>query len=141
MNFDTKTLRKIYDRTEGRCHICKTKRALKNYGQPALRGAWEVDHSKPQSKGGTHHLNNLYVACPSCNRSKGNSHNLTARAKHGHKAAPLSKVRASAARKENATIGAIFLGGFGAAVAGPVGAAIGAKVGHAIGKSVKVHPR
>jgi len=31
---------------------------------------WEVDHSKPESKGGTDHLNNLQPMNPSANRSK-----------------------------------------------------------------------
>ena len=36
--------------------------------------AWEVDHSKPKSKGGTDHLNNLQAMNPSANRSKGNDY-------------------------------------------------------------------
>jgi len=36
--------------------------------------AWEVDHSKPVSKGGTDHLNNLQPMNPSANRSKGDNY-------------------------------------------------------------------
>lgn len=40
-----------------------------SYGKTSEKG-WEVDHSKPQSKGGTDHLNNLQPMNPSANRSK-----------------------------------------------------------------------
>lgn len=35
------------------------------------RGAWEVDHSVPKSRGGTDYLRNLVPACIDCNRLKG----------------------------------------------------------------------
>ena len=44
-----------------------------SYGKPSTKG-WEVDHSKPQSKGGTDHLNNLQPMNTSANRSKGNKY-------------------------------------------------------------------
>ena len=31
---------------------------------------WEIDHSKPQSKGGSDHLNNLQPLCTKANRQK-----------------------------------------------------------------------
>jgi 5-methylcytosine-specific restriction endonuclease McrA len=34
-------------------------------------GAWEVDHIRPRSRGGTDYLRNLVPACIECNRSKG----------------------------------------------------------------------
>jgi len=46
------------------------KLALTNYGMPREKGAWEIDHSNPVSRGGTNYLRNLVPACISCNRSK-----------------------------------------------------------------------
>jgi 5-methylcytosine-specific restriction endonuclease McrA len=42
-----------------------------SYGKTTPMG-WEIDHSIPQSKGGTHHLNNLFPLQTSENRRKGN---------------------------------------------------------------------
>lgn len=44
-----------------------------SYGKITEMG-WEVDHSKPQSKGGTNHLNNLQPMHWHNNRSKGDSY-------------------------------------------------------------------
>jgi len=107
MKVDTEKLDAIYKRTDGQCHICRKRLARKNYGKVGSRGAWEIEHSKPRSKGGTDHGNNLYAACISCNRSKGNSSNYTARSKNGYKAAPYSQVQ----KKKNAWIGAGAGGG------------------------------
>jgi 5-methylcytosine-specific restriction endonuclease McrA len=41
-----------------------------NYGKLGERGAWEVDHSIPVSRGGSDHMNNLFASCISCNREK-----------------------------------------------------------------------
>jgi len=71
MHFSDDDLNEIYDRTSGYCHICHRKLAFINYGVLGARGAWEVEHSKPQARGGTHMRTNLYAACIPCNRSKG----------------------------------------------------------------------
>ena len=42
-----------------------------SYGKATPMG-WEIDHSKPKSKGGTDHLNNLQPLKTSANRRKGN---------------------------------------------------------------------
>ncbi len=42
-----------------------------SYGKSSPMG-WEIDHSKPQSKGGTDHLNNLQPLNTTTNRQKGN---------------------------------------------------------------------
>ncbi len=42
-----------------------------SYGKNTPMG-WEIDHSKPQSKGGSDHLNNLQPLNTSANRKKGN---------------------------------------------------------------------
>jgi len=90
MAYDEKRRDAIFERTDGRCHICRKQLARKNYGTAGRRGAWEVDHSKPRAKGGSDRLNNLYPACISCNRSKQASATRTARSKKGYRAAPLS---------------------------------------------------
>jgi len=73
-----------------------------NYGLHGERGAWEIEHSVAQARGGTHHGNNLFAACISCNRSKGHCSSRTARRQHGFQCAPYSARK----RKRNAAIGA-----------------------------------
>lgn len=90
MKFDNETLDRIFCRTDGQCHICRKQLSFSNYGKAGSRGAWEVEHSRPRSRGGTDHLNNLYAACISCNRSKGNSSTASARAANGYRRTPLS---------------------------------------------------
>ena len=101
MSFDPDTLRQIYDRTEGKCHLCRKKLAFANYALAGSRGAWEIEHSVPRSKGGTDRLNNLYAACIGCNRDKCDSSTSTIRSKNGFKRATYSKSQ----RSENAWIG------------------------------------
>jgi HNH endonuclease len=133
MAFTKKELRKIYDRANGKCHICHKKLAFTNYGLMYLKGAWEVEHSNPKSLGGTNRLNNLYPACISCNRSKNNKSTRYARAKHGKTRAPLSKDKRKIAKRDGAITGGI-IGGLIGSIGGPwgvaVGATIGAKLGH-----------
>ncbi len=95
-------LRAIYDRTEGQCHICRKRLSFHNYGLFGKRGAWEIEHSVAQARGGTDHGNNLFTACISCNRSKGDCSSRTARRQHGYQCAPYSARK----RKRNAAIGA-----------------------------------
>lgn len=42
-----------------------------SYGKATEMG-WEIDHSRPQSEGGTHHLNNLRPLNTSLNRGRNN---------------------------------------------------------------------
>ena len=44
-----------------------------SYGKDTLMG-WEIDHSKPQSKGGTDHLNNLQPLQTKANQKKGDKY-------------------------------------------------------------------
>lgn len=44
-----------------------------SYGKNSEKG-WEIDHSKPISKGGTDHLNNLKPLNTKANRKKGNKY-------------------------------------------------------------------
>ncbi len=73
-------LNDIYDKTDGRCHICREKLSWSNYGEPGNSGAWEVDHSNPRVNCGTDRLTNLYAACIPCNRSKGSKSTRSQRA-------------------------------------------------------------
>jgi len=60
----------VFDKNNGCCWHCGKKLAWKNYSKPRERGAWEVDHSRPLSRGGTDYFRNLVPACIECNRSK-----------------------------------------------------------------------
>lgn len=128
MRYSEDHLNRIYDRTSGYCHICQKKLSFKNYGKPRSRGAWEVEHSKPQAMRGTSRLNNLYPACISCNREKGTRTTRTARAWHGRKKAPLPRGRRKQAKARNALFGGA-VGGILGSVLGPWGAAVGTALG------------
>lgn len=132
--FDNETKLKVYEKTDGCCHICHKKIAKKNYGVIGARGAWEVDHSKPVSKGGCNHMNNYQPACIPCNRKKGNSSTRSARHTQGVSKAPQSKQKKAKLRKHKILGGA----GTGAIVGikfGPVGGIVGAITGALIGAS------
>ena len=43
------------------------------YGKPGTGGSWEIDHMKPQSKGGSDHVHNLQALNTHDNRAFGNS--------------------------------------------------------------------
>lgn len=70
MPYTDEELNYIYDKTGGYCYYCGKKLAFTNYGKPKRRGAWEVDHSNPISRGGTDYYRNLFPSCIPCNRSK-----------------------------------------------------------------------
>ena len=109
MAFTENKRRQIYKRTDGKCHLCHKKLAFKNYGTLDTRGAWEVEHSKAQANGGTDHLNNLYAACISCNRSKGTSSTRSARSRNGVSRAPYSKAKKERITRNN-TVGGTLAG-------------------------------
>ena len=71
MRFNNDTVNYVYKKNKGYCKYCGKKLSLKNYGKVGNRGAWEIDHSKPKSKGGSDYRRNLVPACVSCNRDKG----------------------------------------------------------------------
>ena len=126
-------LDRIFSRTDGRCHICRKRLCFDNYGAIGKRDAWEIEHSHPRSKGGTDHLNNLYAACISCNRSKGNATTASARSGNGYRTAPLSKQK-----KQQNTLKGGIAGSLAAFFVPPplrlvalvAGAAAGALLGH-----------
>lgn len=113
MSYDHGERRRIYDRTDGRCHLCREELAYRNYAAVGARGAWEVDHSRARARGGSDCAANLFPACISCNREKGASSSRTMRAQHGFSRAPMSRDEQSATRVRNAAItgiGALFIG-------------------------------
>lgn len=128
MPYDKDVLNRIYDRTDGRCHICGKKLSFSNYGTLGRKGAWEVEHSIPQSKGGTSHGNNLFPACISCNRGKQAYTSRTARNWQGRTRAPMSR----RAKEEN-TLAGLILGGVVGSLGGPWGAIVGAGIGAELG--------
>ena len=52
----------LFGQQEGRCNGCRTEFPFR---------ILEVDHIIPKSRGGTDHIENLQLLCPSCNRIKG----------------------------------------------------------------------
>ena len=133
MAYDEITRRKIYDRTDGRCHICGKKLSFINYGKMGKRGAWEIDHSRPRSKNGSENLNNLYASCISCNRTKGTFASQTARSWYDRKKAPLSKVKRKEVKFTNAVLGGIaglLFGLYVSPFVALVGSIVGVKIGY-----------
>lgn len=125
-------LKKIYDKTDGHCHICRTKLSFSNHGRQGLKGAWHVDHSKARANGGSDHMNNLLAACIMCNINKGVKHSKTARRQHGHTRAPYSKAKKQEISTNN-TVGGGIIGALVGSIFGPPGMLIGAGLGAAIG--------
>lgn len=125
----------IYSRTDGYCHICGKKLSFLNYSFFLEKGAWEVEHSRPKANGGSHHRNNLFAACISCNRQKGKSSTRYARSQYGRTRAPLPRQKKEEMRLLNALIGGFFGAAMGT-LAGRdgngmvLGAAIGAALGY-----------
>lgn len=53
----------VADRAAGRCEYCRAPEQVFNF-------TFEVEHIVPRSAGGGHHLDNLALACESCNLYK-----------------------------------------------------------------------
>lgn len=127
--YDESTLRAVFAKTDGRCHLCGTSIAFSNYAAHGARGAWEVDHSVPVAEGGTDHVNNLLPAHTTCNRSKQARSSRSARKHNGRTRAPLSAAAIERERVRNAATGALAGAFLGARFGGPVGFWIGAIAG------------
>jgi len=138
MAYSKEELRIIYERTDGRCHVCRKKLSFVNYGRLDGRAPWEVDHSVAKARGGTDRIGNLLPACPGCNRSKGASDNRSVRGRHGHSRKPLSKTARTSARRWNAAGGGAAGAIAGGLIAGPPGALVGGLLGAAIGHDAEV---
>jgi 5-methylcytosine-specific restriction endonuclease McrA len=125
-------LKRIYDKTNGKCHICGKKLSFINYACVGEKGAWHIEHSIPKAKGGTDHLNNLFPAHIDCNQEKGTYTTQTARGWHGRKRAPLSKDKKKSAKIGNAVLGGTIglLGYIAGPIVGTITTALGAKIGY-----------
>jgi len=137
MPFTDEQLSRIFDRTDGRCHICGGKLCFSNYGQFGRRGDWELEHSNPRRKGGSDRLCNLYPAHISCNREKGSMATRTVRAWNGRTKAPLSRQRKEEIRSNNRLGWGSVSALSGAALAGPAGFFFGAIIGALVGDGMK----
>ena len=136
MAYSNELLNKIYDRTDGYCHLCGKKLSFVNYGKCGRKGAWQVEHSRAKANGGTNHLNNLFAACTRCNQEKGIVNTRTARGWNGRTKAPLPKGKKQEQRQRNTLTGAgvgLLLGTLG----GPIGMVSGAVIGGLIGSKAK----
>lgn len=107
MKYDEESLRKIFNKTSGKCHICHKKLAFKNFGSYGEKGASEIEHSVPKSQGGTNNLNNLLPAHISCNRHKSNKSTRAVRNKYGYTRAPYSQEKIKTIKKDNSLIGGV----------------------------------
>lgn len=132
MNVSNERLNKIYDKTSGKCHLCHKKLAFTNYGLAGAKGAWEIEHSKPKSLGGTNHLNNLFPACISCNRQKSNGTNYSVQKKHSVRNAPLSVSARRKAEAANVAKG-VLVGAAIGRMLGPAGVIAGGIIGGVLG--------
>ncbi len=116
--YNRSRLKSIFDATDGRCHLCRAPLDFEDYGH-----TWEVDHSRPKSRGGSDSLRNLRPACVSCNRSKRNRSSRSVRAAHGYRRAPRSRGARLRAGAAGALVGGIL--GAAAGVNPLLGAAFG----------------
>ena len=135
-SYSPERLARIYDKTNGKCHICRKPLSRRNYGVYGAKGAWHVDHSKARARGGSDHGNNLYAACIRCNIDKSTLSTRTARGRHGHTRAPLSRERAEAKRANSTWSGVALGAGIGLRVAGPAGALVGGLLGALVGEAM-----
>jgi len=105
-------LQDIFEKTDGYCRYCGKQLAWSNYGRVGERGAWEVEHSIPISRGGTNYFRNLWPACVDCNAEKGT---LTGAEYSRH----LSGARSSHSRPDlGEVIGGIVIAGLALAFLG-----------------------
>lgn len=77
-SFDWRKIKKIIQKTEGRCFYCHCQLPNDTYvpddGYAAsykIRN-WHVDHVMPISRGGSNLIENLVPACCKCNAEKSN---------------------------------------------------------------------
>jgi 5-methylcytosine-specific restriction endonuclease McrA len=131
---DKGRLKKIYEKTDGNCHLCHKKLSFSNYGNRGGRGAWNIEHSKAKANGGKDHLNNLFPACIKCNTEKGTLHTKIVRKRNGVTRAPLSKPQKAKIKANNTAFG-IAAGAIAGIPLGPGGMFIGGLIGGWIGDS------
>lgn len=129
---DLQRLKNIFQKTDGRCHICHGRLCFDNHGKNGAKGAWHIEHSIPRACGGTDHLNNLFAACIGCNLDKGINTSRTVRGYCGNTRAPYSRMKKQKLKDDNTGTG-ILLGGLIGLIGGPWGVVIGATLGGMLG--------
>ncbi len=94
MSYSQHDLKTIFERTDGRRHLCGKQLVRGNHGAPqGTRGAWHVEHSNAKANGGTDHGRNLLPGCVACNLEKGAKLTTSAlRERNGLAARPESKM-------------------------------------------------
>jgi hypothetical protein len=117
MAYDDHRLSRIFDRTDGRCHLCWGSLTYSAYGNTLHTRGWEVEHSRPRALGGTDRLNNLYAAHITCNRRKGALSTRTARVANGYTRAPMSAAAKGTVVARNTIAGGLFGGVVGVLIA------------------------
>jgi len=132
--------KRIWERTDGRCHLTGKHLKLKDYGV-----TWEIDHSKPVAKGGANHGNNYFAASISANRSKQARSSRSVRRDNGLNRSPMSRKEQEKRRDANTLKGAAGGAAAGAALLGALfppatllGAGIGGLAGALLGNKAKV---
>lgn len=60
-DFTAQQINDLYDKQQGKCFYCGDN----------LNGAYHVDHYYPLVRGGSNDISNIRIACPTCNRRKG----------------------------------------------------------------------
>ena len=70
---DAKTLREIWDKTNGHCHFCgdPVSFELRGWKEGSLKGYWEVDHVIQRQKGGSKTAENCLPPAPAVIDSDG----------------------------------------------------------------------
>ena len=127
--FDNETRRDVFARSNGLWHLCWKPIAFSNYGNHGARGAWEIDHSRPRSQGGTDHLNNLYAAHTVCNRTKQARSSASVRRENGHSRPPMSAAAMEELKAGDAWTGVVAGALLGARFGGIPGLLLGAAIG------------
>lgn len=135
MKKDLERLTKIFDKTDGNCHLCHKELIFENHGLQDVEYSWHIEHSKPKASGGTDHLNNLYPACAKCNLEKGTLKTSVIRKRKGVIRAPLAKTKKAEIKRINTIDGAV-LGGILGILGGPIAMLSFSIIGGIVGNKI-----
>lgn len=135
MQFDKKTLARIYRRTSGYCHLCHAKLSLKTTGNQEREACGRLNILCLEPRVAQTISTTFFAACVSCNLDKSNRTTRTDRGWNGKTCAPLNPNRRKEAKFKNGFARAIAYGFAGGAIAGPVGAIVGVVTGACVGSS------
>ena len=132
MAYTDEQLSLIFDRTDGRCHLCGLKLCFGNYGRFGRRGAREVEHSNSRSNGEAAVCVTCTLRIPSAIAKRGRR--LPGPRVHGTVVQRhLSRQKKDEIRNDNrwgwGSIGALT----GGAILGPAGLLLGGILGAIVG--------